>query len=285
MNLDSDLLRTFVAVSDTGNFTLAAGVVGRTQSAVSMQMKKLEEAVGATLFERGSRGVELTHPGQALLSNARRIVALLDETAAFMKAPPLQGRVRVGLPEEYGSSVLSRALGAFATTHPDVEITVRYGRSDEHLERLEVDRLDLAIVFDAEDNPAAEVMMIDPTVWATTDEHRVHERTPLPIALYSRPSWCTDLAVETLRRRGVPYRIAYTSETSGGLKIAVTAGLAIAPISRSNIPEGARELTEADGFDQIDTSRVILRRNPRASSPAIDGMAQAIREAFHTLGR
>ena len=107
-----------MAIAETGNFTKAAEQVSRTQSAVSMQMKRLEEIVGDALFERGSRGVWLTRKGSDLLGNARRIVSLLDETAAQIGAPPLQGPVRIGIPEEYGFSVLSRALGAFAKRHP-----------------------------------------------------------------------------------------------------------------------------------------------------------------------
>ncbi|TIV77760.1 MAG: LysR family transcriptional regulator, partial [Mesorhizobium sp.] len=120
--LDSDLLRTFVAVAETGNFTKAAEQAGRTQSAVSMQMKKLESMVGDSLFERGSRGVALTRRGGELIGNARRIVSLLDETAASMAAAPLGGPVRIGIPEEYGHAILSRALGAFSTRHPKVEV-------------------------------------------------------------------------------------------------------------------------------------------------------------------
>lgn len=283
MALDSDLLRTFVAVSETGNFTQAAELVGRTQSAVSMQMKRLEETVGARLFERGSRGVALTRQGSDLLGNARRIVALLDETAAALKAPPLGGPVRIGLPEEYGSSVLARALGGFAKRHPGVEVTVCYGHSSAHLDSLARNALDLAVVFDARPTPQGEVMMTDPTVWVTSDRHGVHTRTPLPVALYTQPSWCMDLAVESLRRGRIAYRVAYTSDTSGGLKIAAASGLAVAPISRSNIPADCRELTAADGFGEIDSSRVVMHRAAGAKGPAVDGMADAIREAFRTL--
>lgn len=283
LNLDSDLLRTFVAVSDTGSFTRAAGIVGRTQSAVSMQMKKLEDLVGDALFERGSRGVELTRRGKALVSNARRIVCLLEETTASLRAPPLDGPVRIGLPEEYGHSVLARALGAFAARFPDVEVTVRYGRSAEHLTRIAADELDLAVVFEWRDPSEGEVVMTDPTVWVTSQLHAVHERSPLPVALYAHAGWCTRLAIESLERRGIEYRIAYTSDTSGGLHLAVAAGLAVAPISRSSIPAGCRELTAEEGFGDIDASRVVLQRNPRSSSDAIDTMASAVREAFRTI--
>lgn len=108
----------------------------------------------------------------------------------------------------------------------------------------------------------------------------MHEERPVPIALYNRAGWCKDFAIKSLEQRGLAYRVAYTSDTNGGLRLAVTSGLAIAPISRSNIPAGCRELTAADGFGDIDSSNVVLRRNPNASGEAIDGMEEAIREAF-----
>ena len=269
LHLDSDLLRTFVAVAETGNFTRAASQVNRTQSAVSMQIKRLEEMVGEMLFSRGPRGVGLTRKGDELLSNARRIVSLLDETAASMSAPPLDGPVRIGIPEEYGHAILSRALGAFSKRHPQVEITVKYAHSASQMASLNAGELDLAVVFEWQDFSDGEVLMRDPTVWVTSDLHRMHEETPLPIAIYQNSGWCRDFAIRLLEERGLAYRVAYTSDTTGGLRLAVTSGLAVAPISRSNIPAGCRELTAADGFGDIDASNVVLHRNPGASSEAI----------------
>lgn len=282
IHLESDLLRTFVAVADLENFTRAADAVGRTQSAVSMQMKRLEEMVGDTLFERGPRGVALTRRGGELLVNARRIVALIDETAASLAAPALGGRVRIGIPEEYGASVLTRALSAFGNVHPGVEIMARHACSSLQKAALERGDIDIAVVFEWEHTPEGEVLMVDPTVWATSDVHRIHEQTPMPIALYDNSGWCMDFAIRSLESRGLAYRVAYRSDTSGGLKLAVESGLAIAPLSRSNIPVGCRELTAADGFGDIDASNVVMYQRAGAKNAAVAGMADAIREAFRS---
>jgi DNA-binding transcriptional LysR family regulator len=282
VHLDSDLLRTFVAVADTANFTKAADTVGRTQSAVSMQMKRLEEMVGAELFERGPRGVALTRRGGELLINARRVVALIDETAAALTAPPLDGHVRIGIPEEYGATILSRALSAFAKTHKQVEVLVRYARSSRQLESLQRGDLDLAVIFEWESEPQGEVLMVDPTVWTTSEVHRIHEERPVPIALYESAGWCSDFAIALLDRRGIDYRVIYRSGTGSGLKVAVSSGLAIAPLSRSNIPVGCRELTKEDGFGLIDTSNVTMHRRPGATGEAVSAMADAIRDAFRS---
>lgn len=283
LHLDGDLLRTFVAVADTGNFTRAADAVARTQSAVSMQMKRLEETVGEPLFVRGARGVSLTVKGGQLITNARRIVALLDETVAQLTPPRLDGRVRIGIPEEYGESVISQALHTFSRQHPLVEISVRFGCSAERAAQIRAGELDVAVIFEWQDSSDGEVLMVDPTVWVTSETHFQHERTPMPVALYGSSGWCRDFALKSLAKRGVDYRTAYVSDTNGGLKLAVTSGLAVAPISRSNIPAGCRELTVADGFGDIDQSNVVLLRNRAAKSAAVDGMVEAVREAFRRL--
>ena len=104
----------------------------------------------------------------------------------------------------------------------------------------------------------------------------------MPIALYENSGWCTDFAIRSLEGRGLDYRVAYRSDTSGGLKLAVASGLAIAPLSRSNIPPGCRELTAADGFGGIDASNVVMYLRSGAKGPAVLGMADAIRDAFMT---
>ncbi|RCS24843.1 LysR family transcriptional regulator [Phyllobacterium salinisoli] len=281
--LESDLLRTFLIVAETGNFTRAADGVGRTQSAVSMQIKRLEDSLGEVLFERGPRGVFLTKRGEQLVPYAQRIVGLLEEAAAAMRVRPLDGPVRIGIPEEYSQTVLPRALAAFTERHPAVEVTVKCDYSVHQASALENDELDLAVVFDWHERAAGEILLIDPTVWVTSPAYALHERTPLPIAVYGNSDWCNEFAIRSLEQHGLAYRIAFICDTSSGLKIAVSSGLAIAPLSRSNIPADCRELTAADGFPPVDSSRVVLRRNPYHSSPAAEGMAEMIREAFRPM--
>ncbi|MCF3640895.1 LysR family transcriptional regulator [Rhizobium sp. TRM95111] len=278
--LDSDLLRTFLAVVETENVTRAADRLGRTQSAVSMQLRRLEEAVGMPLFDRGPRGVLMNGSGRRLLPYARRIVGLVEEAAAAMGTAPLEGPVRVGIPEEYSRTILPQALAAFAESHPAAEVTVMCAYTAQQLRALESDELDLAVIFDCRDEADGEVLVVDPTVWVASSVHDRHLQRPLPIAVYWDSNWCRDFALRSLELHGIPYRIAFTCDTSGGLRSAVSSGLAVAPLSRSNIPEGARELTQEDGFPPIDSSRVVLKRTRRRARPAIDGLADMIRRAF-----
>ncbi len=281
--LESDLLRIFVAVAQAGNVTHAGEKLGRTQSAVSMQVRKLEDSVGAKLFERGPRGVGLTVEGQRLLPYAKRIVGLVDETTGAMRTLPLDGPVRVGIPEEYNQTVLPNALAAFAEAHPGAEVTVFCGYTAQQMEALEADELDLAVIFEWDGGISGELLAIDPTVWATSIAHNLHLERPVPVAFYRRSVWCREFAQRSLERHAIPYRVAYTSDTSSGLRSAVASGLAIAPLARSNIPPGARELTLADGFPPVDASRVVLKRNARRGGPTIDGMADLIRKSFAPL--
>jgi DNA-binding transcriptional LysR family regulator len=281
--LDSDLMRSFLAVAETGSVTGAADRVGRTQSALSMQIRRLEATLGQPLFLRLPRGVALTPRGEQLLPYARRVTSLLDEAATALREKPLDGPVRIGIPDEYAETVLPRALAAFSERHPAVEVTVRCDFSAPQSLALSEDQLDLAVIYDSSHTSGDEVLCIDPTVWVTSIAHEQHLQMPVPIGVYFRSDWCRDFALRSLDQQSIPWRTAFECDTSGSLRIAARTGLAIAPLSRSTIPPNCRELTEADGFPVVDRARVVLKRNPRGSSPAIDGLADTVREAFRPL--
>lgn len=281
--LDSDLMRSFLAVADAGSVTAAATRLYRTQSAVSLQVKRLEESLGQPLFERQARGVVLTPRGVQLVPYARRVVALLDEAAVALREKPLIGPVRVGIPDEYSATVLPRALAAFDERHEGVQVTVRCDHSSAQLAALDADELDLAVIYDWSYTEGGEVLCIDPTVWVTSIAHAQHLRRPLPIGVYFRSDWCKDFAEASLNRQGFDWRAAWQCDLAAGFRVAVTNGLAIAPLSRSTIPAGCRELTAEDGFPIVDSARVVLRRNPRGTSQAVEGMATLLREAFSPL--
>ena len=281
--LDSDLMRSFLAVADTGSVTAAASRLLRTQSAVSLQIKRLEDSLGQPLFDRQARGVRLTPRGEQLVPYARRVVSLLDEAAIALREKPLVGPVRVGIPDEYSGSVLPRALAAFDERHEGVQVSIRCDHSEGQMDALERDQIDLAVIYDWSYVEEGEHLCIDPTVWVTSVAHQQHLRRPVPVGGYFRSDWCRDFAEESLNRQGIVWRQAWSCDLAGGLRVAVTSGIAIAPLSRSTIPPGCRELTSEDGYPIVDSARVILRRNPRGTSQAIEGMAAMLREAFAPL--
>jgi DNA-binding transcriptional LysR family regulator len=282
--LDSDLLRSFLAVADSGSVTIAAARLFRTQSAVSLQIKRLEESLGQPLFIRQARGVVLTPRGEQLVPYARKVAALLDQAAIALREKPLVGPVRVGIPDEYSSTVLPRALAAFDERHEGVDVSVRVDHSSAQMRALEADDIDLAVIYDWEYVQEGEVLCIDPTVWVTSITHQQHLRRPVPVAVYFRSDWSREYAEGGLARQRIDWRTAWSCDMAGGFRVAVQNGMAVAPLSRSTIPPGCRELTAEDGFPIVDYARVILRRNPRGTSPAIEGMAAMLREAFAPLG-
>ncbi|WP_300012561.1 LysR family transcriptional regulator [uncultured Roseobacter sp.] len=281
--LDSDLMRSFLAVADSGSVTRAADYLGRTQSAVSMQIRKLEDSLGQSIFIRQPRGVSLTERGKQLMPYARRVVGLLDEAATALREKPLSGPVRVGIPDEYVQSILPSALASFSQRHPDTQVTVRCDFSAPQLAALSADKIDLAVIYEGYSEDEAEILAVDPTVWVTSISHSQHLRRPLPISIYFSSDWCRDYALHSLEQIGVDHYFAFECDTSASMRTAVVNGIAVAPLSRSSIPLGCRELTAEDGFTIVDNARVVLRRNPAGTSAAIDAMVVTLRDAFCPL--
>lgn len=282
--LDSDQLRTFVAIIDSGSFTKAADVVHKTQSAVSMQIKRLEERIGKPLFERDGRHPRLTEDGERMLDYARRIVRLnLECVAAFMDAD-LKGRVRLGVPDDYADRYLPEILARFARSNPQAEVTVVCEPTPNLVERLRQGELDLAIIthVDQKHGPA-EIVRVEQLMWVTSARHRTHEETPLLLAL-GRPtcSW-RQSATESLERMGRSFRVLYSSWNSTAVGAAVTAGLAVAVLPESAVRPGMRVLGQADGFPPLPTARIGLIRNAAEGSALVDALANHIAQSLDNL--
>ncbi|MGI9415829.1 MAG: LysR family transcriptional regulator [Hyphomicrobiales bacterium] len=278
--LDSDLLRIFIAVARHGSVTRAAGTLHRTQSAVSVQIKRLEGLLETRLFERQARGVALTGAGEALLGSAHEIVDQLDRTAASFVGHRMSGGVRVGIPDEYGSDVLPGVLAAFAARNPDVEVSVQCGFSVGFPDLVGRGDLDLAIF--ASDRPSrdGEMLCEEQTVWVARAGFRVPADEPLPLALFDRSCWWRDIATEALRSAGCDYRIIYSSESVAGVKAAIAAGLAVGVLARTSLEPSFRALGRDDGLPPLPKSHLVLLGDDRRKSPAVRAMAEAIRGGF-----
>ena len=206
--LDIDQLRTFVAISDTGSFTKAADIVHKTQSAVSMQMKRLEERLGRAVFERDGRASRLSEDGERLLDYARRIVRLNSECVASFNEADLTGRVRLGLPDDYAECYLPEILARFSRSNPRAEITVTCEPTPNLFERIQNGDLDLAIITHVERRGPSDIVRIEQLLWVTSARHSIHEETPVPLAL-GRPTcdW-RQSATEALEGIGRAFRRA-----------------------------------------------------------------------------
>jgi DNA-binding transcriptional LysR family regulator len=281
--LDIDQLRTFIAIAETGSFTKAAEVVNKTQSAVSMQMKRLEGRLERPIFARDGRASKLTEDGTRLLDYARRLVKLNVETVAAFSDEALSGRVRLGVPDDYADRYLPEIMARFSRAYPGVELTVICEPSVDLLERIDANEIDLAIVTNCEGNRPAETFRRERLLWVASNRHSTHLEEPLPLAL-GRPS-CTwrRTAIEQLESVGRPYRVLYSSSNAGAVAAAVLAGLAISVLAESGLRPGMRVLTAADGFPELPSCRVGLVRSAHDSSALADALAGHIVSSLDNL--
>ena len=194
--LDIDQLRTFIAITETGSFTKAAEVVNKTQSAVSMQMKRLEERLERPIFARDGRASKLTDDGQRLLDYARRIVKLNVETLAAFSDGELSGRVRLGVPDDYADRYLPEIMARFSHSYPAVELSVICEPSVDLLERIDANEIDLAIVTNCESKRASETFRRERLLWVTSNRHSNSSRRT-----HAARAWAPELYVAAHRDR------------------------------------------------------------------------------------
>lgn len=278
--IDHELLRTFVAIADHGGFTRAAQAVNRTQSAVSMQIKRLEEdVIQRPLFQREGRQMRLTSEGATLLGYARRILDLHGEALNTLREPDMVGRVRIGVPDDYVMRYLPGILKSFSQSWPLVDVEVQCAPSSELLSR-QPGSLDLSIVTREVGHEIGEILRQDETVWVIADSHAPHEQSPLPLALFEEPCFCRSHACNALAVAGRQYRVAYSSPSLATLQAVVGAGLAVSAWMKSLVTADMRILGEAEGFPSLPDSSIVLLRAPGANSPVVEGLARHIVEGF-----
>ncbi|WP_137390086.1 LysR substrate-binding domain-containing protein [Rhodoligotrophos defluvii] len=278
--LDLDLLKTFIAIVETGSFAGAAEEVGRTQSAVSMQMKRLEDLVGRPLFVRDGRKNMVTRDGEQLLDYARRIIRLSAEALTAISQPELQGIVRLGTPDDYADCLLPEILARFSRTHPLVQVEVECQASGQLTQNTMSGRLDMSIITCQPNSFAGEVLRSEPLVWATSARHDVHHQKVVPLAVSTPNCSWRQMATDALSDWHRPYRIAYASSNSVAISAAVTSGLAVAAIPEFLVRPGMRVLTEADGFPRLGEFQIALVRAPGMQGGPQLALAEHVTESL-----
>ena len=283
-HLDSDLLRSFLAVSETGSMTDGADRLGRTQSAVSLQIKRLEAVVGQPVFDRHARGVRLAPAGEALLPVAREVTARLDAALRGIAGQEISGRLRLGIPDDHIRDRLTRIIADVTRAHPGIELEVTCDLSARFEKMLAQGALDLA-VYEVEtvDQPD-DLLWRDPTHWTVSRYHDVTARDPLPVALFDRACWWRDSALAALARSGRPYRVVYSSQSVAGVLAAIEAGAAVGLLGQSSLTPALRRLGPQDGFPDMPVSHLVIGRSDAPETPARASMEQAIRQAFASGG-
>jgi DNA-binding transcriptional LysR family regulator len=282
--LDNDVLRTFVAIAETGNFSTAAEAVLRTPSAVSMQIKKLEEQLKTTLFLRDARSVTLTQHGEMLLSYARRMLALSNEAVSRFVMPELAGVVRLGAPDDIAERLLPKVLKDFGASFPGIMVDVTVDMSLALKKRMDEQRLDLALINCAT-RPFAtggELIHSEKLVWAGARCGTAYLRDPLPISVWEDGCVWRQDAITQLEKHKRPYRIAYASAHTMAQRAAVLSDLAIAPFPLSYVTDDMQILGAKEGLPELLNFDIRLLTAPQLSIPG-KAVAESIRDAFGAM--
>ncbi|WAC74135.1 LysR family transcriptional regulator [Roseateles sp. SL47] len=283
-DLQTDWLKCFVAVVDAGSLTAAGAEVHRSQSAVSMQLKKLEAAVGCRLLERDARQLQLTDEGRTLLGYARRLLDLQAEAQAALQGEPLSGLVRLGVPDDYASRYMTPVLKRFAPRHGGVEIQLDCEQSTSLIPRVASGDLDLALI--SRDHARRGTLLFhEPMVWVGSPQFDVWKRTPLPIAVYEAESLGRRSALQSLAVQGRPYKVVYNSSSLAGQIAAVESGLAVAVLTQCSAPAHLQVLGAEHGLGPLAPMEVAVYRSATSKqSKAVDHLHRMLVQTLRQAG-
>lgn len=272
VNLQTDLIRTFVTVVDLGNYTETGQILGRTQPAISLQIKRLEELIGAKLLQHAGKTLELTAAGQSLIGYAREILRINDRAVASFQDANLQGTLRVGLPTDYAISYFQRIIAEFAKANSEVTLDVRCGWSRDVLGSLQTDELDLAIaITDTVPAPYVSLYWSERPFWACGRDYR--HSLDRPVQIVAHPEGCLyrKRMIESLSGEGREWRICFQSPGITALQNAVLDGMGVTALTKKTLLPGMRVLTPRDGFPLLPNLHVgLFYKHTRASDAALN---------------
>lgn len=268
-NIPMDLLRSFVTVAEMRGFTLAGQLLGRSQPAISLQIKRLEELIDVQLFIRGGQQLEVTLTGERMLIYARQILALNDEVFAELTQPTITGRIRFGIPSEFATTLLPKVLGRFMQSYPGVTLEIKSDLS-ENLFSQHLGRYDLILgLQDAPSKSRPSFIGSDELVWVTSSSYDTHLRSPLPLIVAPSPCLYRSRALRTLKIGGRPWRIAYTNLDITGITVAIEEGLGVTVLAQKTVPDSLRILPFSDKFPRLGKVGIHLVYNKKHANEAI----------------
>ena len=282
-DLDLTILRAFLAVVDTGSVTGAGRQLNRTQAAVSLQIKRLEDTLEQPLFDRGHKRLSLTPPGEQLIALARRLVAMNDEIMESMTTPSFEGEVRLGLPVDLIVTYAPPILRRFNAKWPGVRISLVASNSQELVEDLERGRVDLALTTDLETaGRQVETLARDDLVWVGAPGGTAHRRMPLPIAIGGRSCRFRPVLLEALRRAEIEWRVVLEVANQDAVNAMVIAGISVAALLRETVPTSLEVLTGDCGLPPLPSFALNLRLPSAGANELAEEMARHIRAEFAT---
>ncbi|ASY82569.1 transcriptional regulator LrhA [Pectobacterium polaris] len=262
LNLDLDLLRTFVAVADLNTFAAAAAAVNRTQSAVSQQMQRLEQLIGKELFARHGRNKLLTEHGIQFLGYARKILQFNDEACISLMYSDIQGTLTIGASDDTADTILPYILHRVTSVFPKLSVNVSVKRSAEMMEMLNEGKIDLVITTMNGVVFPHVLLRSSPTLWYCAADYQFRAQEPVPLVVLDEPSPFRTLATQQLTAAGIPWRIAYVASTLSAVRAAVKAGMGITVRSVEMMSPELRVLGEEEGLPRLPETRYFLCQNP-----------------------
>ena len=280
LNLEIDLLRCFVAVVDTGSFTLAGDIVGRTQSAVSQRVKRLEDLVQRQLFLRDSRDLSLTREGELLLGHARQMLTFNDATVRTLAPRGAQTRVRLGIADDFIPHHLAGLLEELRRRHPGLEVDVQTGMSCGLNRAFDAGEVDLVFAKKDGDAQRGRVIWREPLCWISCEDLRYEVGEPLPLVLLPPPCAYRAVAIDTLDKSGRAFRIACTAESIMGVQAAVECGIGVTVLGRSFARSGLVSLSGRERLPILPYTELTLLGEERVSAQIAHTLVEALREAL-----
>lgn len=280
-NLDLDTLRTLAVAHSRGGLAQAAEHLGRTPSAISLQMKRLQDDLGVTIFVRRGRRLALTESGEVVLSYARRILALNDELLDTTQRAGISGAIRIGGPQDF-ASVLPEVLAHFASLFPRMQIELLIEGNASLLEAVQSARIDLAAIIggDGTGAGAGETIGHLEIGWIASASFNPREKQPLPLAVLGPKCAFRRCAIERLEAADIAYRIAASSPSLDGLWAALRGGLGVTARTALNLPEGLAFDRMLHGLPALGSLPVTVHRNPGGKGEAVDRMAALLTDAL-----
>lgn len=280
LNLDLDLLRTFVAVADLNTFAAAAAAVCRTQSAVSQQMQRLEQLVGKELFARHGRNKLLTEHGIQLLGYARKILRFNDEACTSLMFSSLQGVLTIGASDESADTILPYLLNRISSVYPKLALDVRVKRNPFMVEMLNQQEVDLVVTTACPTHFESMVLRTSPTLWYCAADYILQKGEPVPLVLLDEPSASRDAILESLNAAKLPWRIAYVASTLPAVRAAVKAGLGITARPVEMMSPDLRVLGTSDGLPVMPETQYLLCRNANGQNDLAQIIFQSMENSY-----
>jgi len=283
-NIETSLLRSFVTIAETRSFTRSAQVLFRTQSAITMQMQKLEETLGCKLTYRAGKSIELTDEGEALLPYANEILRLNDELQSNLKSMKRREEIRVGTSDDYAVMLLPKVLEDFTRDHPNVTMAINCSNRDQNIEKLKKGEIDILLTPVTADEQMGETIRSERLVWVGTHQTDIVPDQPVPLTGFPVGCVCRELMVRSLNQQNRDWRFMYSSNSIVSIHSAILSGRVVSAVEESTVPVGGKILNGEFGLPSLPEVKISVLRNKDHPSRIHNRFYEHLKEnmRFHT---